>query len=57
MVDTDSGITFVDTYADNSMKLMEKLVENWAYHQIFSRTSRIVGLIDVKAVEINYQNG
>ena len=60
MVDIASGGTFVDTYADESMKFMERLVENWSYQQGSSNNGRNIGLkrgglIDVKAVEPEYR--
>ena len=60
MVDIASGGTFVETYADESMQFMERLVENWAYQQSFSNNGRNSapkrgGLIDVRSVEPEYR--
>ena len=60
MVDIDSGGNFVETYADESMEFMEKLVDNWAYQQSFSNNGKNSGqkrggIIDVKAVEPEYR--
>ena len=33
MVDKASGRTFVETYGNDSMKFMERLVKNWAYQE------------------------
>ena len=60
MVDIASGGNFVETYADESMEFMEKLVDNWAYQKSFSNNGKNSGqkrgeIIDVKAVEPEYR--
>ena len=60
MVDIASGGNFVETYADESMEFMEKLVDNWAYQQSFSNNGKNIGpkhggIIDVKVVELEYR--
>ena len=37
MVNIASGGTFVETYADESMKFIKTFVENWDYKQSFSK--------------------
>ena len=56
MVNNNRGSAFVEIYVDKSMKLMEKLVENWAYQQCFSNNDmnsapKQGGLINIKAME------
>ena len=59
MVDINNGSTFVETYADEFMQFMERLVENWAYQQGFSNNYKNSapkrrGLIDVRSIELEY---
>ena len=60
LVQTFYDGTFVETYADESMQFMERLVENWAYQQSFSNNGRNSapkrgGLINMRSVEPEYR--
>ena len=59
MVDIASGSTFVETSNYESMQFMERLVENWAHQQSFSKKGKNSvpkrGLINVRSVEPEYR--